>query len=324
MVQLAQRAAALIGAPRARHRAAHAVPGAHQEPQPGDLGSMMRRRRSCSALAHRRRADRPAPAPVCHAARRRGGGSRFAVSGARASCCSSLHHVHGGDRASASGATTSPSAGRSGSSTSSGGSASATPARSSRRSCSCSSSVAHQHQPLRRGDDALRRHAGRALSAAASRAAVVLLLARPVPVDDGRVAAVSQRAAVGRRRGRAPTSRSRCCSGTWACSPTWRALRDTRRRAAPHHLRLLALGWRGSVGTAGTIALVYGLLAGIATPLVLSVHSIVSSDFAIALRARVALDDLPAVLRRGRHLLGLRDGGSRCSSPRAASSSSTT
>jgi Ni/Fe-hydrogenase subunit HybB-like protein len=45
---------------------------------------------------------------------------------------------------------------------------------------------------------------------------------------------------------------------------------------------VLALGWRGSVRHLRHYRIVYGLLAGLATPLVLSVHSVVSSDFAIA------------------------------------------
>jgi Ni/Fe-hydrogenase subunit HybB-like protein len=45
---------------------------------------------------------------------------------------------------------------------------------------------------------------------------------------------------------------------------------------------VLALGWRGSVNHLRHYRIVYGLLGGLATPLVLSVHSVVSSDFAIA------------------------------------------
>jgi molybdopterin-containing oxidoreductase family membrane subunit len=43
---------------------------------------------------------------------------------------------------------------------------------------------------------------------------------------------------------------------------------------------IFALGWRGSARQYRHYRLIYGLLAGLATPLVLSVHSIVSSDFA--------------------------------------------
>ncbi len=45
---------------------------------------------------------------------------------------------------------------------------------------------------------------------------------------------------------------------------------------------LFALGWRGSARDWKRYRIGYGLLAGLATPLVISVHSIVSMDFAIA------------------------------------------
>jgi Ni/Fe-hydrogenase subunit HybB-like protein len=66
--------------------------------------------------------------------------------------------------------------------------------------------------------------------------------------------------------------------------PDFASLRD---RAPSRAQRLtygvLALGWRGSAEHHRHYRLLYGLLAGLATPLVLSVHSIVSSDFAIGL-----------------------------------------
>jgi molybdopterin-containing oxidoreductase family membrane subunit len=66
--------------------------------------------------------------------------------------------------------------------------------------------------------------------------------------------------------------------------PDFAALRD---RAPKRRQRIaygiLSLGFRGSVRHYRHYRLLYGLLAGLATPLVLSVHSIVSSDFAIAL-----------------------------------------
>src|SRR5689334_754443 len=46
---------------------------------------------------------------------------------------------------------------------------------------------------------------------------------------------------------------------------------------------IFSLGWRGSARHQRHYRMVYGLLAGLATPLVLSVHSIVSSDFAITI-----------------------------------------
>ncbi len=46
---------------------------------------------------------------------------------------------------------------------------------------------------------------------------------------------------------------------------------------------IFALGWRGSARHWKRFHAVYLLLAGLATPLVLSVHSVVSFDFAIAI-----------------------------------------
>ncbi|MGC4055576.1 MAG: hypothetical protein QM757_42670 [Paludibaculum sp.] len=55
----------------------------------------------------------------------------------------------------------------------------------------------------------------------------------------------------------------------------------------------------------------YLILAGLSTPLVLSVHTIVSFDFAVSILPGLAHDDLPAVLRRGRHLLAASRWSSR-------------
>jgi len=46
---------------------------------------------------------------------------------------------------------------------------------------------------------------------------------------------------------------------------------------------LFALGWRGSAKHWQRYQMSYLLLAGLATPLVISVHSIVSMDFATAI-----------------------------------------
>jgi Ni/Fe-hydrogenase subunit HybB-like protein len=61
-------------------------------------------------------------------------------------------------------------------------------------------------------------------------------------------------------------------------------LAGVRDRAKSQHLRriygVFALGWRGAASDWRRHRIGYGLLAGIATPLVISVHSIVSTDFA--------------------------------------------
>jgi len=46
---------------------------------------------------------------------------------------------------------------------------------------------------------------------------------------------------------------------------------------------VFALGWRGSARHLRHYRIAYGILAGLATPLVLSVHSVVSSDFAMTI-----------------------------------------
>jgi molybdopterin-containing oxidoreductase family membrane subunit len=65
--------------------------------------------------------------------------------------------------------------------------------------------------------------------------------------------------------------------------PDLAAVRDrTPRRWQRIAYGVLALGWRGAASHWRHYRIVYGLVAGLATPLVLSVHSVVSSDFAIA------------------------------------------
>jgi Ni/Fe-hydrogenase subunit HybB-like protein len=66
--------------------------------------------------------------------------------------------------------------------------------------------------------------------------------------------------------------------------PDLASLRDsapTRRRRIIYGL--FALGWNGKAGTWRHYRAAYLILAGVATPLVLSVHSVVSSDFAMSL-----------------------------------------
>jgi molybdopterin-containing oxidoreductase family membrane subunit len=66
--------------------------------------------------------------------------------------------------------------------------------------------------------------------------------------------------------------------------PDFASLRDySPNRARRVIYGILSLGWRGSAAHLRDYRILYVLLAGLATPLVLSVHSIVSSDFAIGL-----------------------------------------
>ncbi len=58
-----------------------------------------------------------------------------------------------------------------------------------------------------------------------------------------------------------------------------------------------AMGWRGSAAHWHNYETAYLLLAGLATPLVISVHTVVSFDFADRHHPGLARDDLPALLR---------------------------
>ena len=73
------------------------------------------------------------------------------------------------------------------------------------------------------------------------------------------------------------------------------------RRSKPFQIiyGLLAMGWRGSARHWHRYEMAYLLLAGLATPLVLSVHSIVSLDFRIRHNPGLACHDLPSVFRSG-------------------------
>jgi Ni/Fe-hydrogenase subunit HybB-like protein len=65
--------------------------------------------------------------------------------------------------------------------------------------------------------------------------------------------------------------------------PDLAALRDaSKSRAARTAYGIFALGWRGSARAWRHYRIAYLLLAGLATPLVLSVHTIVSFDFAVS------------------------------------------
>src|SRR5207249_4804223 len=66
--------------------------------------------------------------------------------------------------------------------------------------------------------------------------------------------------------------------------PDLATLRDrSRSRLGQIGYGVLAMGWRGSARHWQRYEAAYLLLAGLATPLVISVHSVVSSDFAIAI-----------------------------------------
>jgi molybdopterin-containing oxidoreductase family membrane subunit len=66
--------------------------------------------------------------------------------------------------------------------------------------------------------------------------------------------------------------------------PDFATMRDrARRRAAQKLYGVLAMGWRGSALHWHRYEIAYLLLAGLATPLVVSVHTVVSFDFAVGI-----------------------------------------
>ena len=81
-----------------------------------------------------------------------------------------------------------------------------------------------------------------------------------------------------------PTPRCRCCSGSSGLIPDLATLRDrSENRWARATYGILAMGWRGSASHWQKYETASLLLAGLATPLVLSVHTVVSFDFAVSI-----------------------------------------
>ena len=131
----------------------------------------------------------------------------------------------------------------------------------------------------------------------------------PYPEHDGRCGRSSAARWSGTCSRSRPTPRSRLLFWYVGLIPDLATLRD-RATAAVRQVvyGILAMGWRGAARHWQRYETAYLLLAGLATPLVVSVHTVVSFDFAVGDRARLARDDLPALLRGRRDLLGLRDG----------------
>ena len=106
----------------------------------------------------------------------------------------------------------------------------------------------------------------------------------PYPATMQRLAELQERAAVGRGRGRDLLHR---VAALLVPGPRPRSRAGARSRADASWQRyvygIFALGWRGSARHQRHYRMAYGLLGGLATPLVLSVHSVVSSDFAITI-----------------------------------------
>ena len=91
--------------------------------------------------------------------------------------------------------------------------------------------------------------------------------------------------------------------------PDLATLRDRSKRRFPQiAYGILAMGWRGSARHWRRYQDAYLLLAALATPLVISVHSVVSFDFAVAIVPGWHSTVFPPYFVAGRDLLGLRDG----------------
>ena len=168
--------------------------------------------------------------------------------------------------------------------------------------------VADVDQPLRRGDDAVRRRVRRDLPAVPHRPAVARLLAAAVSEHDGCLAAVPQPARLGRVRGldlrdglaavlvRRADPRPRDAARSVAVASRPRRLRHARDGLARVGAPLAPL--RDRLPAARRARDAAGRLGPHRRQLRLR-----GVD-----RARLAHDDLSAVLRRRRDLFGLRDG----------------
>ena len=140
--------------------------------------------------------------------------------------------------------------------------------------------LAHVDQPFRRGDDPVRRGLRGAVPATAPRTAMAGLLDPALSKYDGHLAA--------------PLLWDVFAISTYATVsllfwfigliPDLATLRDrARSRTAQIIYGILAMGWRGSAIHWHRYETAYLLLAGLATPLVISVHTVVSFDFAVSI-----------------------------------------
>ena len=91
--------------------------------------------------------------------------------------------------------------------------------------------------------------------------------------------------------------------------PDMATLRDrAQSKVARTIFGMLSLGWRGSARHWQRYEMAYLLLAGISTPLVLSVHSVVSFDFAVSVLPGWHATIFPPYFVAGAIYSGLRDG----------------
>src|SRR5262249_55843074 len=167
---------------------------------------------------------------------------------------------------------------------------------------------AHLDQPLRRSDDALRRGLRGNVPAAAPGQAVAVLLAVSLPEHHERAAAIPQPAGVGRLRGFDLLHGFIAILVRRTDSRPGDAARPDALARRSGHLRDAGdgLAWFGAALEAVRGRLPAACRAGDAAGGVGPYGGqlrLLDLDF-----ARMAFDDLPALLRRGRDLFGLRDG----------------
>ena len=160
----------------------------------------------------------------------------------------------------------------------------------------------------RGGDDRVRGHDRGPLPPDPRRPHVVRVLAHAVPQPALPLAELQVAAGVGRVRDLDLPDHQRGLLHRGPGAGHRGPARQRDRLSRGRSTRCCRSGWEGSDHQWRHYRRGYGLLAALATPLVLSVHSVVSFDFAMALVPGWHSTLFPPVLRGRGHLLRLRDG----------------
>ena len=145
------------------------------------------------------------------------------------------------------------------------------------------SPLAHRGVPLHRSDDGVRRHDGGALPDHSHRAPVALLLAAALSQPALPLAQLQVAADLGRVRDLDLPHRVVDLPGHRPGAGHRRGARSRERLEEEALRAALSLGWTGADSQWRHYTRAYLYLAALATPLVLSVHSVVSWDFAMSI-----------------------------------------
>ena len=167
----------------------------------------------------------------------------------------------------------------------------------------------HHDLPSRRSDDGVRRHDGGAVPDPPPRAAVEVLLADPVSELAAHLAELQESRWCGTCSRSSRTSRSRATFLYVGLIPDIAVLRD--RETNPIRKRSLACSRSAGANSDREwrhFTRAYLFLAAFATPLVLSVHSVVSFDFAMALTPGWHATIFPPYFVAGAIFSGIGDG----------------